>query len=338
MANQNRNTYAQRVMSRVAEKADIEANLTSLGHAKVLAMTCQIAKKNDQKSIQQWKSLLENLPYSLLDELNKDFSHFSVTARNPYLNRKRLGHRANKVPLSSTLVSTLRKLEDHEIYNMYSMLNDESMATTVGIPVKNVEFSQKMAAHLISTNGKTSVPGIKELYITYDWISKDDLPNILKNTKDTLKTLRVFTSPKTEAQVLQIVTKSGCQLEEMQFMDREKEALVLETKDLVAFLQSQAKSLKKLDLGFWLESKSSNDLDQIFQQIPNMRALEWISVFMPHLVKDDNDNKRFERFQYFNRKGLTLQLDVRGVSLLLDYLFSYFIRLILGLLTHFRSD
>ena len=313
MANQNRNTYTQRIMSREPEKVEVETTSTALAHAKVLAMTCDYAKKNDQKSIQQWKSQLENMPFSLLAELNKDFSHYSVTARNPYLNRKKFGQRANKVPLPSELISTLRKLEDHEIYNMYSMLNDENTATTVGIPVKNVEFSQKMAAHLISTNGKRSAPGIKELYITYDWICKTDLPKILENTKDTLKTLRVFTSPKTEAEVLQIVTKSGCQLEEMQFMDREKEHLVLETKDLVAFLQSQASSLKRLDLNFWLEGKSSKDLDEIFQQIPNMRALEWINVFMPNLVKDD-ENKRFERFQYFNKQGLTLQLDVRGVS------------------------
>ena len=313
MANQNRNTYTQRIMSREPEKVEAETTSKSLAHAKVLAMTCDVAKKNDPKSIQQMKSQLEGMPFNLVAELNKDFSHYSVTARNPYLNRKKFGQRANKVPLPSELISTLRKLEDHEIYNMYSMLNDENTATTVGIPVKNVEFSQKMAAHLISTNGKRSGPGIKELYITYDWICKTDLPKILENTKDTLKNLRVFTSPKTEAEVLQIVTKSGCQLEEMQFMDREKEHLVLETKDLVAFLQSQASSLKRLDLNFWLEGKSSKDLDEIFQQIPNMRALEWINVFMPNLVKDD-ENKRFERFQYFNKQGLTLQLDVRGVS------------------------
>ena len=141
---------------------------------------------------------------------------------------------------------------------------------------------------------------ISELYITYNWILKSELSTLLSHLKDTLKTLHVFTLDGSENQVLDFVTESPCQIEELKFPERTD--LKLNKRNILKFLQKHQKSLKKLDLTFWLDLENVNCdvklLEPIFKQISEMKQLEKLCImdheYLVHCLK------------YLNMNGLSL--------------------------------
>ena len=141
---------------------------------------------------------------------------------------------------------------------------------------------------------------ISELYITYNWILKSELSTLLSHLKDTLKTLHVFTLDGSENQVLDFVTESPCQIEELKFPERTD--LKLNKRNILKFLQKHQKSLKKLDLTFWLDLENVNCdvklLEPIFKQISEMKQLEKLCIM---------DHKYLVNcLKYLNMSGLSL--------------------------------
>ena len=126
-----------------------------------------------------------------MDELRSDFSHFSIAARNqlppPFLNNARHFRNIQIKPLPKDVVVKLRSIEDSKLFNMWYQFFDEKTTKSAGIPVQNLDFSSSMASCL-----KSKKTFISELCITYNWILKSELPSLLYNIKDTLKTLKVF--------------------------------------------------------------------------------------------------------------------------------------------------
>ena len=136
-------------------------------------------------------SISFKLSECLLDELRSDFSHFSIAARNQlppsFQNNARYFRNIQIKPLPKDVVVKLRNIEDSKLFNMWYQFFDEKTTKSAGIPVQNLDFSSSMATCL-----KSKKTLISELCITYNWILKSELPSLLFNIKDTLKTLNVF--------------------------------------------------------------------------------------------------------------------------------------------------
>ena len=173
---------------------------------------------------------------------------------------------------------------------------DEKTTKSAGIPVQNHDFTSSLTTCLKSF--KYSI--ISELYITYNWILKSELSSLLAHLKDTLKTLHVFALKGSENQVLEFVTESPCQIEELKFLERTD--LKLNKRTILKFLQNQQKSLRKLDLTFWLDLDNLycdvKLLESIFKQISEMKQLEKLCImdhkYLVHCLK------------YLNMNGLSI--------------------------------
>ena len=117
----------------------------------------------------------------------------------------------------------------------------------------------------------------------------------------------------TENNVLETVRQSQCQLEEIKFLERTD--LALDAGNILRFLQSQSKTLKRLDLSQWLKKSELKDIEDIFKEISQMKRLEILCIFILDLIKGNQTSiNKFHRLMYFNKRGLSLYITSGKVS------------------------